>query len=578
MAKPLPPIPNHVRHLLYEWLGGASDTSVLTGKNAGKVAEFYASTDLPQWNAPIYRGMQLPFKHFERLMEQGSLSLQYRTAESWAMRPSASLRFMRPNADVFGSNRVTVGLLLSQPKPRPDSLIVNAPEFYLAYAKSEHDIAYMGKDAGYIEYMRRAFTGEMELILRQQCLKCDLNDVEIVLLDMHRYSPSHTPEYHELVRHGYDDWSDEGYWKSTKSLDYRFNAFRVSRDGRLARVHTIENTIWPPVEADRAKFDQLPWRNRPRTTIVSSAERPRQVFAEETAKLVDWDFLDTPAQKRDAVYPGEPYRGFNPAAQNLVRRNNVKLARLLSRVPTRFRVYFFVGNVNRLVQLDSHSDRGIVPYRKLRDIVGAALPPADPKTVSFILLGDGNRWRGPLSKSYSSFDPPTPWIVIHWMCHAMLGWDPVPSKATGGSAVMPQGLKWRRRLAQQLADALVEAYDHSGDDWEWTEDLVRNETALKLRMQRLFPFKAARDKRIVDALEGWLDLFVQALIGGGRIKLRVPKELLPIVSGWEYRETSDYGTLPLKPGGEKALQAWADRTAKWFLGVAKDSTGKWFVL
>ena len=125
-SRPLPPIPEDVREILYSWLGTESNTKSITPANVRMVQDFYRSIGYRKdWSKPIYRGFKTTLANLTNLLDGGSMTLKPRVAESWSMNPVASIRFMRPQSD-YGE--LHIGVMFSQPKPRPGSIVIDAPQ------------------------------------------------------------------------------------------------------------------------------------------------------------------------------------------------------------------------------------------------------------------------------------------------------------------------------------------------------------------------------------------------------------------------------------------------------------------
>ena len=158
-------MPTDVEDFLLSWLDGAFMGSSPNASTVDAAAKFYAKVGFAkEYTGPVYRALTLSLQEAMPLFNNGVLLLRKSRAEAWSANPKISMGFMDPTA-----NQVSV--LLSLPSPKRGSIVVDIHRLRRLYDKLK---AFDGlKDYGNI-------SNECELILRQQCSRCDADTVEFV--------------------------------------------------------------------------------------------------------------------------------------------------------------------------------------------------------------------------------------------------------------------------------------------------------------------------------------------------------------------------------------------------------------
>ena len=289
----------------------------------------------------------------------------------------------------------------------------------------------------------------------------------------------------------------------------------------------------------------------------------RRVRTIETATLVEWGLIGTEPMADSDVE--DTFSGFRERELRVLEKTNVKLARMLSRNKTKFRLFFALDE-SIAAALDNELEEGPARYSEIRRVVAEwgnspdAIPKHDGNAVNVILRGMGD--------AFDDRDnlPPTPWIVIHWIAHGVLKTGATPGRLSDTPAYAA------------VEDAIGEAIEMLYGVWLGPLSGVGGpkssemaELATKF-IHSVFTFRSARKGILRNFWEGVHEAFTEWLTTG-RIKVRQPPDELKAGrthAGIGYDQKDSY-VGEVMDDMLKALD-------KAFENVLADAKGKWYLV
>ena len=216
--------------------------------------------------------------------------------------------------------------------------------------------------------------------------------------------------------------------------------------------------------------------------------QPTQI---EAAKLVGWEILGDP-EGLDEKYEGDlednPLFGYSKREFMVLQKTNVKLARMLAKTEHRFRLYFLL-DYDAGFELDDEPE-GPINYSRLvkyLEEAGIDPPEKDSTSINIVMRGLG----GALVEKENL--PPTPWIIVHWIAHAV-------SKDSDG--YNRAGHWMYRNLKDTVNDVIDGVYGTRGLDQS------------KEFLEKLFQFRSARKRQVRNFYEALHDAFTEYLTTG----------------------------------------------------------------
>ena len=283
----------------------------------------------------------------------------------------------------------------------------------------------------------------------------------------------------------------------------------------------------------------------------------RRLRTTETATLVEWGLIGTePLADNDGE--DDTFSGFRERELRVLQRTNVKLARMLSRNKTKFRLFFAIDE-SVSSALDYDLDEGLVTYGSMQraltefGVPAHRLPKEDRSAVNVIFrgLGDGFNQRDNL--------PPTPWIVIHWIAHGVMKTGTAADSAASYNAVQ-----------DTLTDAISSLYGIYTP--RGNEGINIKDDAGRDFMHSAFTFRSARKRMLRSWWEGIHELFAEWL-STGSVRWKTPAQ--------EIGRKPNKGFLCCEPRDEYIGEIMDDMVKKLgraFENVLADAKGSWYVV
>ena len=298
----------------------------------------------------------------------------------------------------------------------------------------------------------------------------------------------------------------------------------------------------------------------------------------ELAKLREWK-LAGGWEGRSEYYrlaPGGKWKKrdskderFPEKSHKVLQNAKSKLEKILSRSPYDFNIVFLRQGHKKpkkwhnITMRDSRTEGFIKTEKALKFLreEGVEIDSASwRRSINFIMLGTGIG---------SASLPPTPWIIVHWMTHALV------AGFQGDDNDFSEGIRLTREsglytaLATVMADSYagkdgdIDPFDiHEDDDYYW-EDFFQHAF-----MPAVFTFRSARAKRLTTMQEGLQDLFTQYMWNPPRkgIQLNRPPKTIEF----------DGDVYTRKSGAEDAFDAFKKEIESIFKGMLDNAVGKWY--
>ena len=313
----------------------------------------------------------------------------------------------------------------------------------------------------------------------------------------------------------------------------------------------------------------------------------RHVRGIELSKLEEWRLLggwgqehkdewDADVADKDSFYkrPDEEQR-FSERSQRVLKNNKAKLEKVLSKSPYSFNLFFLrAGRAEkkRWHLLRDNGGEGQIKNEKALEVLREENTDIDnlswERSINFIFFGL------PVTNRQL---PPTPWIVLHWMAHAL---------TAGADGKIRQGPEDWSNVNQlgiwDLFDAAFnESYkftsgmfsDEVSEGGEVLPESDREEFYRGVLMPAVLTFRSARAKKLTSASEGVMDLFAQYIWNAGKLGLnRPPKNL-------RTRRTM-YGVMEFEDNGTAFANFKKLRTELKviFKRVMDNAVGKWYIM
>ena len=262
------------------------------------------------------------------------------------------------------------------------------------------------------------------------------------------------------------------------------------------------------------------------------------------AKLKSWNMVDkdrfVPVERLEHDYGSRP-SGWRSSDLALMEKRNVDLRKLLSKSRVDFNVYILADpEIGKDFESlgEGRIERKVV--NNIYRMYGRKTLPDDKKAINVVLTGLG---------SYAETDgnlPPTPWIMVHWLAHAVL-------KAKGD-------LPYYTDLEEAVVDHVF------AEDYEGGYRSVTQEHDVLDFLHQAAATKAARTGKLRNAAEGWHELMAHYLVSG---KVRTNRKLN--AKGHENMNiTSDRWSRNRDKFNKQVKVLFDD--------ALKSSVGKWFVV
>ena len=165
----LPPFAGKAAGILSDWVRGSYMQNMdkrIARNDLETVRRFYQTIGFSKSHGgPIYRAVSVSPDAADRMLSGGVLKLGRRLAESWTADPMVAVdQFLLPPP-------TKVGVLLSLPRPKVNTVIVEVDRILRAYGRS-------------VDSATRVNYGQSEIVVRQQCTECDMDYVELVAIDL----------------------------------------------------------------------------------------------------------------------------------------------------------------------------------------------------------------------------------------------------------------------------------------------------------------------------------------------------------------------------------------------------------
>ena len=302
----------------------------------------------------------------------------------------------------------------------------------------------------------------------------------------------------------------------------------------------------------------------------------------ELSKLREWKLLGGWGKEHPDEYDVTPLGDvslkptplYPTRAESVLLKNKPKLEAILNRSPYNFNLFFLRSGQSKrkkwhnLAAKDMEEGR-LLDVRALNFLMEEGVYPETlnwKRSINFLFLGTGVK---------GTNMPPTPWIVLHWMAHALIaGADGRKHGVNDDSHTINRLGIW-----ELLADLLENSYTDVGESsFAWSiEDLrdmkwkLKNETIhllMKSFMPALFSFRSARSGRLTSHTEGIHDLFTQYMWNPrkrGIVLNNLPRRL----------ETLD-GILHKKKTADKATRWFKLKVEDIFEEILVNAVGKWY--
>ena len=304
----------------------------------------------------------------------------------------------------------------------------------------------------------------------------------------------------------------------------------------------------------------------------------------EQAKLREWKLLGGWGEEHPDEYRmnHEPVKTekqlFPKRSEFVLRKNKPKLEKILSKVPYDFNLFFLRSGRIKVDdwQLDWEGKmrEGLVPRETALRYLANENIDVDAlnwrKSINFFFLGTGVNFRNL---------PPTPWIVLHWMAHALTaGYEGRRGSKNSDyyyihrlgiwhmlaqlikNAYRPVNLTAQEILPEIISDASTDPFNFNLQIKRW--------------MPFIFTFRSARDRKLVSGSEGVQDLFVQYMWNGKKgIVLNRPETI-------EYKHQGRYPVVFARRGkvtAQKAFARFKRQVETRFREILDQSIGGWFL-
>ena len=281
----------------------------------------------------------------------------------------------------------------------------------------------------------------------------------------------------------------------------------------------------------------------------------------ELAKLEDWQlvgdednpFVPKPVRGESPRYRARTQsRGHSEQDLNLLRKRKAELTKVLDRVPWKFRFYFFIQPVlkKRKGTRPRLGNRGKTYFpSELDGILTTAQARKAFKDYGEPFPGDGREAINVIhagvtfsSKGYASPQvPPTPWMILHRVAHPIVSlgqyWD-----AFG---------KW--------LGVVYGLYEPDED----VEYIVEDNKII----ERLFNFRSARKRTLLNSTEGIHEIFVDFIFNKGQLNKMNPgyPEKVRDWETWYRKESPMRGRVTLREDLEAAVTNDLNRAVgKWY--------------
>ena len=300
----------------------------------------------------------------------------------------------------------------------------------------------------------------------------------------------------------------------------------------------------------------------------------------ELSKLNEWKLLGGWGKEHPDEYTGK--QRFPERSHNVLLKNKPKLDAVLSKSPYDFNIFFLRRGrkEKRKWHILSSGDEGFLDGRSALAFMREENVDVDAlrwrKSINFIFLGTGID---------SNNLPPTPWIVLHWMAHALTaGADGTSHDKNEYTDAMSTLGMWKE-VGALIEDAYVtdvdniknwgfmerEAYNVVLDLDDMGADFQPHPRTSAFLLNDFFPavftFRSARDKKMVTIEEGVQDLFTQFIWNGRKgIEVKSPSKI------FMYEDEF----LVKKSGADGVFRNFKKKMDGIFKRIMDNAVGKWY--
>ena len=274
----------------------------------------------------------------------------------------------------------------------------------------------------------------------------------------------------------------------------------------------------------------------------------------ELSKLSTYQIVGEPLP--DANYdkysiPDDDIRsyGISRPWAKAIQKSEKKLEQILKNLPFDFKFYFLTSP---RIRYNITDDGAMLKRNQLeRKHKLFKQVPESPKSINVVYTGWGYQ-KG------MGVVPPTPWMILHRMCHGLYVYEFVDHFEV---SILRAYYDFMTKV---YGDSEKPGIDYKNDGWIEFEIGEKNQS-------QLFTFKSARDDNISTTHEGLMDLMVQTIIN--KFRATMVKKLPDPLKGFEV-----YPLVISEPQAQKARHKFLSHVEKRTKFLLKKSVGRYLLV